>query len=331
MTRGDSGVLIYVMAKGNDLRKENIKAVRRCFYEGGTWSLRELEEQTGLSHGSAVNVIRELENRQEILLSEKTGNTVGRKTYRYILNPGYLHLCTVSVRRENEGFVFEISVIDLSGAVLDHLVKENGGISLDGLAEAIGEMLSRHPGISMILVSSPGICRNGVIYNQGRYEYDLGSVIRRKWSLPYVIENDVNVACIGFHKEYPESENIALVYQAQDTVFGCGVMIRGKLYNGFSHAAGELRYTPVMRDPSGYTAKELLQSQILSTAAVLNPEVIGYCSEVCAEEISLADETLPEHHRPKLVCVRQLEPLTAAGMHSIGMHNIVERTGGIGE
>ena len=59
-----------------------------------------------------------------------------------------------------------------------------------------------------------------------------------------IIENDVNCASIGFYHQYPHYQNSALIYQPAIDYVGCGMIVQGKLYNGFSHFAGELRCLP---------------------------------------------------------------------------------------
>ena len=59
-----------------------------------------------------------------------------------------------------------------------------------------------------------------------------------------IIENDVNCASIGFYHQYSHYQNSALIYQPAVDYVGCGMIIQGKLYNGFSHFAGELRCLP---------------------------------------------------------------------------------------
>ena len=63
------------------------------------------------------------------------------------------------------------------------------------------------------------------------------------------------------------------------------MIIQGKLYNGFSHFAGELRCLPfydhlqqerLLKD----APQELLEKQIVTLCCVLNPEAIGICSDV---------------------------------------------------
>ena len=309
------------MATTSDLKSENIQAVRRCFYTYGTLSMNKAEKETGLSHGSVINAFRALEESGEILFSEKTGTTVGRKTHHYILNAEYRHFLTIDVKRTASGFTSRTWRMNLNGEETDVRYSSFEAMDDSYLKEEIRTMIAQYPDTDMILISTPGVCTNGVITNGETFRSDLGSLIEENYHIPYVIENDVNVAAIGFQKEHSDCENIAVIYQAEQGIFGCGILINGRLYNGFSHAAGELRYLPYMEERKKLPPEVLLKEMILSVAAVLNPEIIGYASDPVHEAISFED-SLPQRHTPSSVYIEDLDIYRRKGLFSIGIYNM---------
>lgn len=313
---------ITVMAKNADVRKENIRAVRKCFCTGGPYSLSQISRMTGLSHGAAVSVIHGLLESGEIILSEKTGNTVGRKTHKYRLNETYMHLLKLYVHRRGQAIAVRSDFTDLYGNILETDITEKGDRDLTLIADSAERMMKKHPETDMILVSSPGVCVDGVISNFMPEPYDAGAVLSERCRIPYVLENDVNTACIGFSTEYPQYRDIALIYQADTAVFGCGLIINHELYSGAAHAAGELRWFPFMRYIENRTAAGLLKEQVLSVAALLNPEVIGWCSDATDAQISLTDD-LPGGLIPDIIHIRDLYGMQSAGLHAIAMKSFV--------
>ena len=317
------------MARGTDLKNENIKAVRKCFYSGAVLSMTKICRDTGLSHGSTINVIRLLEERGEILLAEKSGSTVGRKTHHYVLNPAWKHFLAVDVRRTENGFCSYTCRMDLAGVISDIYEKEFTEMDDSYLHEELTVMMKRHPDTDMILISTPGVCANGIITNGEVFSMNIAAWIEEQFHVPYVIENDVNVAAIGFCNEDPERKNIAVVYQAAATVLGCGVIINGRLYNGFSHAAGEVRYLPFMKERQNVSPSGLLKEMILSVAAILNPEIIAYSSDSVKEDLDFGQASLPERHMPAIIHINDLDTYRRKGLYSIGMYNMLEYYGGI--
>ncbi len=315
------------MASTSDLKSGNIQAVRKCFYSACNLSMSQAEKLTGLSHGSVINVFRTLEENGEIQLNEKKGNTVGRKTHVYGLNPEYRHFLAVDIKRTPGGFTSRSWRMNLKAEETD--VRERSFTEMDDtyLHEEIMTMMEEYPDTDMILISSPGVCVNGVITNGEVFRTDIGSLITERYHIPFVVENDVNVAAIGFQNEHPESENIAVIYQAELGMFGCGILIGGRLYNGFSHAAGELRYLPYMEERKKEPPEILLKEMILSAAAVLNPQIIGYASDTVKGPLSF-EGTLPQRHMPSFIYIKDLAGYRLKGLYSIGMYNMAEQSKG---
>ena len=67
---------------------------------------------------------------------------------------------------------------------------------------------------------------------------DLKAYIQTLYSHQIIIENDVNIASIGFSALYPNYQHMVLVYQPLLEYIGCGMIINGTLYDGFTHFAG---------------------------------------------------------------------------------------------
>lgn len=323
--------LNMTMARNTDLKNENEKMIRAVLYSGLDYSAADLEEISGLSHGTVMNLLREFLERNEILLCEKRGNAIGRKTYRYRINPDSRRMCTVSIRRKQQGLYGTVSLRNLEGECLDTVETETFMEDVSGIRPSLDAMIQKHPDTDLIVVSTPGVCRSGVISLPTKQPYDLGTAITDTWNIPYVIENDVNVATIGFQYSSADIDHMALIYQGGGRIIGCGIIIDGKLYNGASHAAGELRWVPFMRDIENRSDAQLLKDQILSAAAVLNPQVIAWYSDCVQEEITLTEEELPLTQQPILFQISDLDELIEKGMHSIGMHVFIENRGGTGK
>ena len=315
-----------VMTTINDLHAENLKAVRRCFFAGGELSVSDIMKRTGLSHGASINAIRRLSENGEVILSSKTGNTVGRKTHLYKLNSTYMDMLQVLIIRKKDDVAIQASVCDLTGSQKDTVTHETSTENMSMMCSVIDEMMNRHKDIGIVLISTPGVCENGVISNITAHPIDVGSHIDEKWKIPYVMENDVNTACIGFSQEYPQYKDAAFIYQADMTKFGCGLVINGDLYRGFANAAGELRWFPFMRYTENRTAGGLLKEQILSVAALLNPPVIGYCSDAIKGDITFEDD-FTDRLMPEIVRKDDLLSLQSAGLLTAGIQYLISHSG----
>lgn len=315
------------MARTEDLRSENRARIREYLYTEPQITLAQLEKKTGLSHRLVVAALREMAETGEVK-AEKHGTGVGRKTYLYSVDPDHMHLCGVLVIQNESTMTYRMMEIDLSGRVCSVQETEWDAYTEETFMYALDSFLGKCSRPRRIIIASPGICENGIVSNPGRYVNDIGAWIRKKYDMPVIIENDVNTAAIGFAQTIPEAAHTAFLYQADRTRFGCGIVIHGRLYNGFSHSAGELRWLPFMDDTGGRSAAELLALQIRSVAAVLDPEVIGWYSRIVPADSAQFEMPMPERNRPRIIAAEDMETAAVRGIYSIGIDSIVHSHGG---
>lgn len=321
------------MVRINELKKSNIQKIRECFYNCEIWTKNELSKKTGLSLAGTTNVLMELLENNEIEFIGEAKSTGGRKSKQYILNKDYYHIGIIILRRENKNYRIIIKSLDL----LSNIVYEKELISSRGTIQeldlTIKQLLENDNNVSILSISIPGVCQDGHVDICDYEEFEdfaLGKYIYSKFHLEVIIENDVNVACIGFSDSYPEVSHLSFIYQPAVKYVGIGMMIDRKLYNGFSHFAGELRYLPFYTHQQQdemlkYNPKELLLKQIVTLICVMNPEVIGYHSDVFDTEMTLEDYSIFKKHYPVLVRVPDFNNVILKGLYSIGLKNLMKR------
>lgn len=313
------------MTRINELKTENIRDIRSCFYRGGIWTKNELSDETGLSLAGTTNVLKFLQERREILLVGKADSKVGRKSKQYTLNKDYAHIGTLIAQYGKDHHTFTAFASDLAGNECASVIEtdETGGMEiLDGV---LRKLLEKDPLIACVCISIPGVCASGrieVCDIEALCNTDPGSLIRNETGLPCVIENDVNSACIGFSHLHPGVRNLAVLYQSYIACNGCGILIDRKLYNGFSHAAGEIHLIPFEKqtDP-----KDLLEKQAAALCAILNPEYIGYYSEDISGDPDLSRFNIPSSQLPKLERINDFYATVQKGLISIGINNLLKK------
>ena len=327
------------MTKTAELKMENIRRIRECFYESAVWTKNELSDITGLSLAAVTNILRHLCSTGEIRYTHDAESTGGRKSKIYELNPDFHHIGAVMLRKNKGRYVMDARVFTLDQTcVYENTVRSRKG-SLEEVISLIEEMMAYDKDIHILSVSIPGVCRQGVIdvcdYSRLR-RFNFGGYISEHFGIPAVVENDVNAACIGFSKQYPQAEHLALVYQPDTEYSGCGIMIHGKLYNGFSHAAGEVRFLPAYThqqqdDMLKKEPEKLLADQIISIAAVMNPQIIGWHSDAFSGDPDFSSYEIPKDHRPEFVRIPEIDREIENGLYYIGKNYMLagrEKNGG---
>ena len=320
------------MSKVKDLKCMNIQKIRKCFYQGKVWTKTDLANQTHLSLASITNILQELLKNEDIFFIGENDSTGGRKSKRYVLNKDKYHILKVLLKMEINGYRFVCYNVDL----FNQVIFERNFFSLTGTKEELisflKEILSEDQNINVMSLSIPGVCHDGYIdvCDFKQFEnLDLKKYIQDFYHCHFILENDVNIACIGFSKLYPDCQNMVLVYQPKVEYIGCGIIINGQLYNGITHFAGELRflpfYTPQQQDMMlKNNPVELLEKQLSTLCCVLNPELIGVCSDVIDREEAIYLSAIPKMHRPLLVPVKNIYSLIEDGLYQMSMRKILK-------
>lgn len=316
------------LAKITDLKSDNIHLIRECFYDRQLWTKNKLAKQTNLSLAATTNILQYLLKKQEIKLIGEAESTGGRKSKQYILNKDYYHLATLILKRDDINFYFIVNIIDLLGNVLEvkKISKKTG--TVNDLLKVIKSFVEKDYKITVLVLSIPGVCHNGkvdICDFDKLANVDLSNLIREQFDFEVIIENDVNVAGIGFANYYPQAQNIALMYQPKVKYIGCSILINRQLCKGYTNFAGELSYLPfitlrqqdemLQNDPNG-----LLLKQLVTICCVINPEIIGVCSDVfdVFNNTKLVNY-LPQKHWPKIIDVKNFDELICVGLYDLGL------------
>ena len=90
------------MTKTTELKIENIRSVRECFYNRSVQTKNELSEASGLSLAAVTNILQHMCSTGEIRYTQDAQSTGGRKSKIYELNPDYHHIGAVMLRK-NKG------------------------------------------------------------------------------------------------------------------------------------------------------------------------------------------------------------------------------------
>lgn len=324
------------MSRNRDLKEENIYKIRSCFFDLGVWTKNTLSKKTGLSLATTTNVLQELIEKNEILYVGEADSTGGRKSKEYIFNTELLHLGMLILRKEGKRHILHAYSTNIRNDICEEIFVEKEEVFKEDIFLLLEDLFQKDPKIEILIISIPGVCEKGIVDisdYQNLEGISLTKELTERFHKPCIIENDVNVACIGFSCKCMNKQNIAFIYQPKEDYVGVGMVLNGKLYNGFSHFAGELRYCPFythtyQEEQTKRNPEELLMKQIGTLCTIINPEIVGYHSDCFKEAITtLQSLGIPDKHCPILVYVEKLEEEIQMGLYSIGLHYVKEKRG----
>ena len=313
------------MANTEELKRRNVISVLSCLGDGKVWNKADLVEATGLSTGALTQILQELQGTGEVLFSGTAPSTGGRRPKEFVLNPDFRHVLQLTIVVRPEGYRICRKTCDLNGAVLVEQAFDSATCTERDLVDAARAACAEDDRIGIACIANPGVSIAGKVVvsdAEGLTGSDLVAAVTDACGVTTVVENDVNAAAIGLWEDF-RTESLALLYQPARYYVGVGMVIGGRLYNGASHAAGELRYLPFYTEEEQDAALatdpvDLLAKQLATLNCVMNPEVVGICVEVDTDS-DLEDylRYIPREFRPRVVAVDGFDRKVEKGLAAI--------------
>ena len=313
------------MNRNTKLKQDDIDAVRQIFFDRKCHTRMELCTLCGISTGGMTNILRELLLSRQILYVSDVPSRTGRHAKQYCLNSEYCHVGMLACVRQGDDFRFLLESRKLDGSPVFHQDMPSEKGSLQDFRHALGTLRTSDPAVQVVVISIPGVCINGTIgvcdlpLLAHKDLHDIQELNGVQW----VNENDANAMCIGLVHAYPDTDTAALVFQPAAELIGCGIVIHGRLYNGTSHQAGEMRYLPwgTEKEKKERTKKEparMLAESMGALAAVLDPDLIAWTSELTNEKLHPETYGIRLDPHIQIVHVQDKDSLLWTGLYEIG-------------
>lgn len=309
-----------------NIRKMNIELVREALLKNNGLTKNEICQATQLSLASCSNILKILMESGEIKKTSICESTGGRRAKRFFINEQYELVLIILVSVIETGFEMDYRVIDASGKNVHRYHIKDESCSDTKIIDQVQILKKSYPNIRAIGISVTGFVENGGIYNAAYYSFNMTHIdqkLEERFHIPVVIENDVNLAVLGFASHIGEeaSLGVALI----DRGFGVGLYINEQLIRGYSHFAGEILYCVEdgMKKICALNKEQqltLVAHRCIDIVALLNPYIIGIIGfsqeEIRKIEIEV-EKYIPKNHLPKLCFVENKEEEILPGIISL--------------
>lgn len=306
--------------KADQLKQMNLQKIKDYFYREKKASKNRLSEDTGISKTTCTVLLKELLEEGFLCRDADYDSTGGRPRKAYCLNSDYEHDCLVYLK-QGEPHEIRIQVRDLGGNQRSSLVKKADSSCMECLYQMLDVLLEEDSKITVIAVSLPGVMdEKHQILSCDIWELEgqnLSNLLKQRYGVEIVVENDVNLAAVGYHTE---ESSLAFLYQPKARYSGCGIMLNHQLYRGNTTFAGEIGYLRgcAFWEPEDFdAAQELILHQLSALICVLNPAQIVLCScyEFQQERLlKQLEQEISLQHLPRLQIVSKLEPYVFEGL-----------------
>ena len=220
----------------------------------------EIAAATNLSKPTVSAAVSRLEQEGLVRAAGRRAGQRGRKPVAYVVSPraGFV------VGGDIGGSNLRVAAADLFGEPICDLKQPTAkdgsravGVQiLEMVSEVIDQASAVHGRPLALGISSPGIVDQAsgrvtsLAYNVApEGGFDPLEVIRDRFDLPVLVENNVNLAAVG-EKWFGLARGVStMVFIAIGAGIGMGIIIDDELVRGAHGAAGEIGYLPLVGDP----------------------------------------------------------------------------------
>ncbi|MCL2718467.1 MAG: ROK family protein [Lachnospiraceae bacterium] len=334
----------------NTIKKINEALIREKFMKKEPLSCAIIVAETGISITTVRTIVNEMLNRGELISLGLGDTSIGRPSEFFIINDdcyqgisicicdGYFYVLTMNIHARiieftkvtynpkvtcNSNITNSQNIIYNTGENLEYQLTEIIESRFDEKTRAIGIGV---PGV----VSDNGFIQN--IREKNDERVDFVTALQEKFSVPIILENDLNASALGFAKAAgTDKDNSTLAFInfiGPCKYFAAGFAGQGEIIRGMGNYAGELGLMPydarhdfseVLFDSDEAKRSEILARLLSWVCCTINPKQVVLCADADFKINSRKINKLLAHHLPgkmipKLLVSNDYEQFYMEGM-----------------
>ncbi len=309
------------------MKKVIPRAIRTTLLQLESATKVEISQHLDISFPTVSKVIAQMEREGEVYESGLDDSSGGRRAQRYTYNPDYMLGLALFLEEDKTVSTIFNCVGEVKEKGIEQVMVQD---DLDSLTELIKKNITAYPKINSIAIGVPGAVDNGRIFYIPSYErfhnIDLKAYYEKVFTIPVVVENDMNAAVLGFHHMNKKEENQSLVYvYSGKNGPGAGILLNGDVVRGSTFFTGEVSFVPLYDDRNFFQALkeragknvgnvrfsreheiQAMGRLIASFVAIINPHTVIFSKEemdeIILKNIAIeAAQYVPKEHLPRLV------------------------------
>lgn len=306
------------------VKEHNLNLVRETLFRARQATRQQLSALTGISTVTLGSLLQQLVEtgeaqeresappgslrpgglRPDGLRPDGLRPASGRPARVYAYNPRWrLGLLVFVVFEKGDSF-FRNVVVDLYGETLWEERSPADFLDREATLAYFRRLLDRYGSIGSVGLGLPGVGFGEYLHRKwepGRFSLEALQELERSTGIPFRLENDVNLAALGYARSHgvgPE-ETLVYLYLMKGSYGGSAVYLNGGLHLGKDRCAGEFVSVLGGTDWSQAEPGPELQEQLLAT-------VLPYLTILAPHRLVIASDYLTGEH------LRALEEKAAA-------------------
>ncbi|MDP4097622.1 ROK family transcriptional regulator [Paenibacillus sp. P96] len=310
-----------ITANPKSMKKIILRGIRTELLKHGGATKVELSRKLDISFPTISKFINQMEKSGEVVSLGLDHSGGGRRAVRYDYNADYKLGLAVFLERTETGYI----VFNCRGEVKER--RDVAGVLMEdvtSLTAQIESLITKYPKISSLTIGVPAAVSNGRIIHIPDYEQfqdlDLKGYCEQRFSVPVVVENDMNAAVLGYymHSRHKDASSLVYLYFGQNGP-GAGIMVNGRLVRGSTFFSGEISFVPQYDNRNFRQAMQLAREEALrgkadfdpvsrliaSITSILNPHRIVFCNDevnsaMLAQIATGSTAYIPAEHLPEM-------------------------------
>lgn len=298
------------------VKEHNLNLVRQHLFQMRTATRQQLSAATGISNVTMGSLLSQLLESGEALETKKVQPATGRPAGVYSYNACRQYGLLLSVGFVKTEYRFRAELVDLYGNSHWQEDLPATGLDYEETWKYLHRLTEIKQPVGAVGIGLPGVGFGEYLYkNRGKQaEYlSLAALedFQQQEGIPIQVENDVNLAAVGYAKRHGigKGECLVYLYLMQGSFGGSAVFLDGRLHLGKGRFAGELLPLPYgsawfrMKPEEPEVLINALFTTILPYLTILAPHHLVVASDYIQEEHLRAAEKrlseLLEEHCPE--------------------------------
>ncbi|MDM5215083.1 ROK family transcriptional regulator [Peribacillus sp. NJ4] len=344
-----------LVATPKSIKKIILRGIRTTLLELGSATKVELSHTLGISFPTISKFLAQMEKDGEIILVGLDGSSGGRRAKRYRYNPEHMLGLAIFLEKTETNYTIFNCVGEVKEQGKAPSVLMDDGLNL--LTTCIENIMTKYSKINSMAIGVPGSVDSGRIFYIPGYEqfqnFDLKGYYEEQFSIPVVVENDMNAAVLGYHNNrgIKDKQSLIYLYSGQNGP-GAGIMINGDVVRGSTFFSGEVSFVPQYNDRNFRQALEngngpkkvticedyeidAISRLVASFVAIINPHTIIFSNDevekVILDKIAVgSSKYIPSEHLPSLT-MSDWKQDYLYGLQSLGRDLMINGTNSLHE
>lgn len=277
------------------VKEHNLNLVRQQLFELRQATRQQLCAATGISNVTMGSLLQQLLETGEALESERIPSAGGRPAAVYSYHACRQYALLLSVGFEKTEYRFRAVLINLYGETVWEETRPAACLGYEETLSYLRRLLQIRKPVGAIGIGLPGIGFGEYLHKGKSAEYlslEALATLEGETGLPIQVENDVNLAAMGYAERngIGPKKTLAYLYLMQGTYGGSAIYLNGRLHLGKGRFAGEKLPPPYnsgwfrMKPEDSEAIEEGLFTTLLPYLTILAPHHMAVASDYITEK-----------------------------------------------